>query len=322
MGFILDAIGAASGAGADIMADQRKSDLAVEQQRQIGADTEARQRRLAEYNAQLEEKRQRMIQELKLANIPLEEKAKADAEDSTRLRRAGELEGAQKGLIEKAIAAKANKFYNDGRTREYGDLAPEEIASPELQLTAREKSEVLQQAGVKTGMLGIKDALATDTREANIDAQSEYKKALLDFKYAENDAKAQAAMARIEALAARTSAGREDIAGARLGHTALLNQAGQNLREARERLSKIPPGAMNDKERQAAQRQVDMYEAKQEAAEKALLESLAMKPDSGGSKTPAAAPASGPKKGDTRTVAAGPNKGKTAVFDGKGWVLQ
>ena len=166
MGLILDAMGYGAGAGGDILADQRKSDLQAARRNALSSDTEQRQMRLAEHNSKLDLERTRAIEALKAAGRPQALADKSEAADAARQRRADELRRARGDAVDNAITSKASALYGNGSALDHGDLAPEELAAPELQLSDAEKQAAFKQAGIDTGQIDAKTALSDDARIA------------------------------------------------------------------------------------------------------------------------------------------------------------
>jgi hypothetical protein len=172
MGFILDAIGAAANAGGDIMADQRKSELQSSRRGALSADIEQRQMRLSEYNHKMSEQGKVVVAALRQESRPQELADKTEAADAARLRRAAELQRARGDAVNSAVTDKANAAYGNGSALEHGDLSPEELAAPELQLSDAEKRAAFKQAGIDTGQIDAKAALTDDARLAAREQQA------------------------------------------------------------------------------------------------------------------------------------------------------
>ncbi len=329
MGFILDAIGAAAGAGGDILADQRKADAQLDSQRALSADAEQRQMRLAEYNKKLDIQKQQEIEKLKLEAMPQELAIKSDAEDATRKKRAKELGDAQTGLVKKAMVGKLDGFYADGKQRTVDSVSDDELNIPEVQLTPAERSNAMRDAGVQTGQLSAKDALADDAKGETNETRFKVAQLQADLKDAKNDMDRRLIEAKIEKLQSGGGSGDKGVSREeRLRYTSLFSDAGRRLSDAQKALAKVMPGRAGEAERTSLNADITQYKEERAMYQRMLAESQSPQPKSDSpapatDKPKADKPkASEYKRGDTKVIAAGPNKGKTAVYDGTGWALK
>jgi len=302
MGFILDAIGAAATAGGDMLAEQRKSDAQLNQQRALAADSEQRNMRLAEFNKKLDIQKQQEIEKLKLETMPRELAVKSDAEDASRKKRAGELDAATKGIVNRAQADKLNKFYDDGKTRSFEEFAPEELSVPEAQLTAAERSYALRRAGLETGQLSANDALANDAKDAAMEGRWQIAQLQADVQNAKSDAQREVALAKLEAGMARigaagSAASREE----RMGYTALLQETGRRIDNETAKLKDIPRGKAGDADREIINAKIKKLEAERELYQSGLVGVTEKPPKSG---SPKADPAKGGQKESPKIDAA------------------
>lgn len=169
MGFILNAIGAAAGAGGDILGEQRRADTQLSSQKSM-----------ADYNSALEQKRQEALAKFKTEQIPAEMEAKAGAEEGIAKRRAEEFSSARSGLIDRSIDSKyAQPIVGNEDTltpaqkavmAEGMDKQGRDIAKDKLSLES--DPAMIREAGLQTGQISPKEAatMATNADMAQLRA--------------------------------------------------------------------------------------------------------------------------------------------------------
>lgn len=315
-GFILNAIGSAAGAAGDIYGEERRAETNLNNQKAA-----------ADYSSQLEMRRQEAIQRLKLENIPLEAKARDEAEAASQAASAERFNKARDGIINKRVdAALGPEFQgnasvmNDRQVADIERMSTERKAKGEkIRESMRNDPSVMREAGLESGQISPKEA-------ATMAGSADIAKLRMELQGENNETKRLLIDAQIRALEAKAAAAGNKSDGninreERIRYTTLFTDAGRRLGEAQKALAKVMPGRAGDAERAQLTEAINQYKSERDLYQGMLAGSQAPSGDK-----PAATPAQSnkPKAPPSITGVKGAPSGSTmgSFVSGKGWEVR
>ncbi len=213
-GFILNAIGSAAGAAGDIYGEERRAETNLNNQKAA-----------ADYSSQLEMRRQEAIQRLKLENIPLEAKARDEADAASQAASAERFNKARDGIINKRVdAALGPEFQgnasvmNDRQVADIERMSTERKAKGDkLREGMRNDASVMREAGLESGQISPKEA-------ATMAGSAEIAQMRADVQNAKNDQLREMAQAKLDTALAIANLRAANSGGDRQGSKdAMLN---------------------------------------------------------------------------------------------------